>query len=293
MRAARNGSSPKYSKVRPLSGVRIMFTAGAKTTSLPFFLTSSPMIAAWRNARSSENVEASDIGAGIAVARPCRVPTGPSLKYTGGSPTRSTPLSVPVCECSRPATPVSSSPASKPTFSSRVSAARSRPARSSGDSEVSHHGRSDGSPQRPAPCAAGTNTARLTSAVTKLSSNPRPRKRRTMTQILVALAALALPASAGAAERATADRTDEIPDDQVHLLYVLPADGQDRSLDVDGTIGRSFEVAQGWLRGQTGGRALRLDVSGGEADVTFFRMSATDADVASKGDFVRDEIERE
>ena len=73
---ARNGSSPKYSNVRPLSGVRIMFTAGAKTTSLPFFLASSPTTAAWRYASRGSNVDASVIGDGMPVALPWRVPTG-------------------------------------------------------------------------------------------------------------------------------------------------------------------------------------------------------------------------
>jgi hypothetical protein len=78
--AARNGSSPKYSNVRPLSGVRIMFTAGANTTSLPLRRTSSPTTAAWRAAAAGSNVEATVIGDGMPVALPCRVPTGPSLK---------------------------------------------------------------------------------------------------------------------------------------------------------------------------------------------------------------------
>ena len=80
MRAARYGSSPKYSNVRPFSGVRIMFTAGAKTTSLPLRRTSSPTTDAWRSAAFWSKLDASDIGDGIPVALPCRGPTGPSLK---------------------------------------------------------------------------------------------------------------------------------------------------------------------------------------------------------------------
>jgi hypothetical protein len=44
---------------------------------------------------------------------------------------------------------------------------------------------------------------------------------------------------------------------------------------------------------QTGAARLRVDTCGGEADVTFFRMSASDADVRSHGAFVREQIEAE
>ncbi len=57
-----------------------MFMAGAKTTSLPFFLTSSPTTAACRLASLGSNDAASDIGDGMPVALPWRVPTGPSEK---------------------------------------------------------------------------------------------------------------------------------------------------------------------------------------------------------------------
>ena len=98
------------------------------------------------------------------------------------------------------------------------------------------------------------------------------------------LAATALPSAAAAAERATTDRADELEGPQVHLLYVLPASGTDRNLDADGTIGRSFEVAQGWLQAQTGGRAFRLDAAAEEADVTFLRLPGDDT--------TRDGVER-
>jgi hypothetical protein len=97
-----------------------------------------------------------------------------------------------------------------------------------------------------------------------------------MSQIVVVLAALALPSTAAAGSHATTDRADELDGRQVHLVYVVPASGSDRSLDLL-TIPRSFAVAQGWLRGQTDGRALRLDTSGAVADVTFFQAADDDA----------------
>ena len=65
--------------MRPPSGVRMMFTVGANTTSLPLCLASSPITAPWSRASERSNVAASPIGDGIAVARPERTPTGPSV----------------------------------------------------------------------------------------------------------------------------------------------------------------------------------------------------------------------
>jgi Divergent InlB B-repeat domain len=115
------------------------------------------------------------------------------------------------------------------------------------------------------------------------------------------LAAVALPAliAVGAAgarpalDRSTADRPDDISGPQVHAMYVVPADGADRALDTNGTIAASVANWESWLRGQTGGHGLRLDTAGGNVDVTFFRLTKTDAEVTAMGAFVRDEIERE
>ena len=104
------------------------------------------------------------------------------------------------------------------------------------------------------------------------------------------------PASAGASgalPRATADRPDDRIGPQIHALYVVPSDGQDRQLDTDGTVAASVSSFQGWLRGQTGGKALRADTFQGELDVSFVRLAQNDAAIASSGAFVRDLIERE
>ena len=53
------------------------------------------------------------------------------------------------------------------------------------------------------------------------------------------------------------------------------------------------DVFQGWLEGQTAGRRLRVDTAGGQLDISFFRLARTDAEIASHGPFVRDEIEDE
>ena len=113
----------------------------------------------------------------------------------------------------------------------------------------------------------------------------------------VALALLASASSSSAAPdalpRATADRRDDVTGPQVHALYVLPSDGADRRLDANGTIAASFANWQAWVREQTFNNGIRLDTSGGELDVTFVRLSRTDAQLAARGLILRDALEDE
>ncbi|MHB8641677.1 MAG: hypothetical protein ACYDA3_02150 [Gaiellaceae bacterium] len=93
--------------------------------------------------------------------------------------------------------------------------------------------------------------------------------------------------------RATTDRPDDVAGPQIHVVYAVPADAADRRLDTDGTLARSVAAWNAWLAGQTGGRGLRLDTSGGALDVTFVRLAETDAQIETQGAYVRDELERE
>lgn len=94
-------------------------------------------------------------------------------------------------------------------------------------------------------------------------------------------------------DRALIDRPDEISGSQVHVVYAVPSDGTDRSLDQDGTLANSVGSFQTWLAGQTGGRNLRLDTFGGNLDVSFVRLNRTDAELASHGVYARDRLEEE
>lgn len=98
-------------------------------------------------------------------------------------------------------------------------------------------------------------------------------------------------ATTAALPRATADRPDERPGAQIHVLYVLPSDGADDALDTNGTIAASVQNLQNWLKGQTGGNGMRLDTAGGELDVSFVRLTESDAQLAGRGLFMRDAIE--
>lgn len=113
--------------------------------------------------------------------------------------------------------------------------------------------------------------------------------------LAIAVALLAAPAPAPAAERSSIDRPDDFPPrtQQIHVMYVVAADGTDRQYDVSGAIETSVGAAQAWMAGQTGGKAFRLDTSGGVLDITFIRLASTDAALAARGLYVRDQLESE
>ena len=68
-------------------------------------------------------------------------------------------------------------------------------------------------------------------------------------------------------------------------------DGVDRGLDTNGAITRSLSAIQAWMRRETPGRGFAFDTAGGAFDITFHRLSRTDATMQSFGIFIRDEIE--
>ena len=113
---------------------------------------------------------------------------------------------------------------------------------------------------------------------------------------LAAVVLLALSASAPAAQRAlpraTGDRPDEVRGPQLHVVYAVPSDGADRALDTTGAIESSVASFQRWLATETGGATLRQDTFERSLDVTFVRLPRTNADIAARGAFVRDELER-
>lgn len=91
--------------------------------------------------------------------------------------------------------------------------------------------------------------------------------------------------------RATVDRLDDFGGYQVHILYVVPADGVDNERDINGELEQSVNAFQGWLEGQTGGQKLRIDTFNGDLDITFVRLGGTEAQLYDKGVYIRDEIE--
>lgn len=94
------------------------------------------------------------------------------------------------------------------------------------------------------------------------------------------------------AARALADRPDEQSGYQIHPLYVVPADGEDRALDQSAALTGSMASFRRWFTQQTGGASLRIDTCKGRPDFSFLRLSATEAQVRALGVRARDEIER-
>jgi hypothetical protein len=91
--------------------------------------------------------------------------------------------------------------------------------------------------------------------------------------------------------RHTFDQPDDVGGYQLKILYVLPRDGVDQHLDTNGTLGRSVEAWRRWLVQQSGGQGFRVDTRLGVIDIGFVRLSASDAEVASFGAFVREQVQ--
>ena len=76
-------------------------------------------------------------------------------------------------------------------------------------------------------------------------------------------------------------------------MYAVPADGEDRHLDDNGTIEGSVSSSQLWLARETGGKAFRMDTYQGALDITFARLSKTGSELAARDRFVREGIEEQ
>ncbi len=111
--------------------------------------------------------------------------------------------------------------------------------------------------------------------------------------IVLCVGLLAAEPAGAALPRSEVDRLDDVRGPQIHFLYVVPSDGEDRRLDEQGLIESSVGFFQGWLAGQTGGPNLRVDTYQGALDVSFRRLTQTDGAIAATGAFVREAVERE
>ncbi|HEY8103470.1 MAG TPA: hypothetical protein VIE18_03080 [Gaiellaceae bacterium] len=112
--------------------------------------------------------------------------------------------------------------------------------------------------------------------------------------LAVVFVGLIAVAPAGAAlPRSEVDRLDEARGPQIHFVYAVPSDGEDRRLDEQGLVESSVGLFQAWLAGQTGGPNLRVDTYQGALDVSFRRLSQTDAAIAANGAFVREAVQGE
>jgi len=90
--------------------------------------------------------------------------------------------------------------------------------------------------------------------------------------------------------RATADRPDLGGLSTLHAIYMLPADGIDEALDIDGTLEAAVASINQWYLAETPARQLRLDTyaSGNQLalDITFVTGEKTQAEYAAHADGV-------
>lgn len=97
--------------------------------------------------------------------------------------------------------------------------------------------------------------------------------------------------------RADGDRPDEEDGFQLHVVYAVPTDGEDRGRDQDGSIARSVYRADDWLARETDrlapgrGQRLRLDRSGGALDITHVTLPRGDDAYQRLGTRARELIE--
>ena len=75
------------------------------------------------------------------------------------------------------------------------------------------------------------------------------------------------------------------------MIYVVPADRTDRALDTDGTLGTSVSSFESWLASKADNRKFRFDTFSGSLDISFLRLSQTDAQLAASGPFLHYQLE--
>lgn len=100
--------------------------------------------------------------------------------------------------------------------------------------------------------------------------------------------------------RKTTDQPDDTSYYQVHPLYVLPSDSIDEKLDINGTITTSMAAASRWMSERAGGQSFKLDTKNGALDISFVRLTKTDAQMTNEAiqtygnvAFLREVIENE
>ena len=87
------------------------------------------------------------------------------------------------------------------------------------------------------------------------------------------------------ARRSLEDRRDDVEGPQVHAVYAIVADGVDEELDRNGRIANSVSATVDWIASQTG-RRLRVDTYRGEPDVSFLRLTRSQAALWSRRDSI-------
>lgn len=88
------------------------------------------------------------------------------------------------------------------------------------------------------------------------------------------------PAPIVKAIRSTIDRTDTVTGFQIKPFYVVPADGIDRSSDIDGRISKLLDAGNVYLKAQIG-QTLPIDSIAAGYDIQFMRSKKSAATLAN------------
>ena len=92
--------------------------------------------------------------------------------------------------------------------------------------------------------------------------------------------------------RSLMDRPAEVTGPQIHVIYMVSKGGVDRGFDTTGTLERSVIRFQNWF-GSLTAHKFREDQYQGRLDITFFRSSRTDAQIARFGRFILNALHAE
>jgi len=111
--------------------------------------------------------------------------------------------------------------------------------------------------------------------------------RRRVARILsiALLSTLALPGALPTAQaiptRSLTDRSDDLTGPQIHLIYAIPSDAQDKNWDTNGQIKKWIDQGQDWLTAQVN-RKLRYDTFRNDLDISFLKSTMTLSQMRSK-----------
>lgn len=106
-----------------------------------------------------------------------------------------------------------------------------------------------------------------------------------ITAILVAvlLSNFATPTAFAIPTRSLTDRADEITGPQLHLIYLVAKDMDDRNWDTNGQIKKWVDQSQNWLA-TSAGKKLRYDTINGDLDISFLKSQLTLAQMRTGAD---------
>ena len=109
--------------------------------------------------------------------------------------------------------------------------------------------------------------------------------RSRITSILLAtlLASFVTPSAYAIPTRSLLDRPDEITGPQIHLIYLVAKDMDDRNWDTNDQIKKWVDQSQNWLQSKVG-KKIRYDTTNGDLDISYLKSKLTLAQMRAGAD---------